>query len=170
MVERWNGGTTRHSTVPSTSAVPSRLPALLRCTAALGVAVPRATNVAALARRPMILRAPAPGAGLLSTVRLGVDRRPRTTRGFVLRDTAIFVSLLDVLGLAFLFVGVCALVALWHDRASSSSKMKRALVGGGSVRTARADRVVNRRDSSAPLTVLNAVVILGNPPPATTPQ
>jgi hypothetical protein len=39
-------------------------------------------------------------------VRLGVDRRPGATLRFILPDATTFVTFLDVLGLAFLFVGV----------------------------------------------------------------
>jgi hypothetical protein len=47
-------------------------------------------------------------------MRLGVDRRPRTTLGLSFPDAAIFVTFLDVLSLALLLICVRALVASWH--------------------------------------------------------
>src|SRR5438105_10836076 len=88
------------------------------------MALARATDVAALTRRLVILCTAAPGPGLFSAVRLGVDRRPRATLGFIRPNAPTLVAFFDVLGLPFLFVGVCALIASRHGRSSSSPNLK----------------------------------------------
>jgi hypothetical protein len=93
-------------------------------------------------------------------VRFGVDRRPRAAFGFIFSDATILVPFLDMLGLPFLFVGVRALVASRHGRSSSSANLNVRKTGKGSVRTARADFVFGGRESAAPLTMPNTMVIL----------
>jgi hypothetical protein len=46
------------------------------------------------------------GAGLLAATTLLVDGGPSATLGFFLGNATIFVAFLDVLGLAFLLVGI----------------------------------------------------------------
>src|SRR5437899_7503027 len=62
-----------------------------------------AALAAALARGRLVQRVPAPGAAFLlpATGHL-VDRRPGPVLGLLVRHAALLVTLLDVLGLAFL--------------------------------------------------------------------
>jgi hypothetical protein len=53
-------------------------------------------------------------AGLLTTVMNCVHRGPGTTFGFILWNTTLFISFLDMAGLAFLFVCVLVFVSSWH--------------------------------------------------------
>src|SRR5690242_12643703 len=71
-------------------------------------------QVAALAAGRVAFRVPPPGPRLLPAAALLVHRGPRPPLGLGLRDPAVFVALLDVLGLAFLLARVTRLVAAWH--------------------------------------------------------
>src|ERR1700757_718853 len=73
-----------------------------------------AAQPAALAGRGAIFFRPASGAALLSTVRLLVYGRPGSSLGFLLRNAAMFVALLDMFGLTLLLVGIAGLVSARH--------------------------------------------------------
>src|ERR1700730_2152282 len=68
----------------------------------------------ALARRRVVFGLAAPGPALLAAMRLLVDGRPGAPRGLPCRDSTLLVAFLDVLGLAFLLVGVARFVAARH--------------------------------------------------------
>jgi hypothetical protein len=53
-------------------------------------------------------------AGLFAAFVDFIHRRPRAALGLFLRQAALFVAFLDVLGLAFLLVGVLRFVASGH--------------------------------------------------------
>src|SRR3569623_939955 len=73
-----------------------------------------AAVAATLARRGMVFLVAAARAGLLAAAALLVDRRPGAALGLLLRDAAVLIALLDMLGLALLLVGVAAHVAARH--------------------------------------------------------
>ena len=75
-----------------------------------------AADRSAFLRRSLVGLLAAAGAALLAAARHRVHGRPRTSCGFLLGDTAILVSLLDVLGPAFLLIGVRTFVTTWHDQ------------------------------------------------------
>jgi hypothetical protein len=54
----------------------------------------------------VIFRLAPAGAALLAAVGFLVHRRPGAPRGLSIRDPALLVAFLDMLGLAFLLVGV----------------------------------------------------------------
>src|SRR5215213_2028602 len=68
----------------------------------------------ALLRGGFVLPLAAAGAALLAAPRGRVDRGPRAPLGLLLRHAAVFVALLDVLGLPLLLAGVTAFVASRH--------------------------------------------------------
>jgi hypothetical protein len=59
----------------------------------------------------MVFFGPAAGAALLPAMGFFVHGRPGASFGLLLRNAAVFIALLDVFGLAFLFVGVTGLIA-----------------------------------------------------------
>lgn len=66
-------------------------------------------------------RGAAPRAALLFTAAgLLVDRGPGARFGFLFGQAFILIGVLDVLGLALLFLGVLAFVAAWHGVHSCS--------------------------------------------------
>lgn len=56
----------------------------------------------------------AAGTGFVAAAAFLVDSRPGTPFGFLLGDAAILVALLDMLGLAFLLVGIVGFVTFRH--------------------------------------------------------
>src|SRR5215213_3450132 len=74
----------------------------------------RGLLAAALLARGFLRAALRSLAALLAAPRGRVDRGPRAPLGLVLRDAAVFVALLDVLGLPLLLAGVTAFVASRH--------------------------------------------------------
>jgi hypothetical protein len=64
------------------------------------------TFAAALLGEGMVFSFASAGAGLLAATTLLVDGGPSKTLGFFLGNATIFVAFLDVLGLAFLLVGI----------------------------------------------------------------
>jgi hypothetical protein len=73
-----------------------------------------AAQTAAFLRRRMVFFGPAAGAALLPAVRFLVHGRPSAPFGLLLRNAAVFVAFLDVLGLALLLAGVTGFVAAGH--------------------------------------------------------
>src|SRR5690348_4075017 len=75
--------------------------------------------VAALARGRMVLGLAATRTALFTAVRLFVHGRPRTSLGFLVRNAAVFVSLLDMLRLSLLLICVAAFISSWHYEITS---------------------------------------------------
>src|SRR5690606_10318736 len=80
----------------------------------LGCAMGRAPAVGALGCCAFL---PAGAAAALTTTGLLVDRGPGARFGFLGRYAALFVTLLNMLSLALLFVGIAGFIASGHDRA-----------------------------------------------------
>src|SRR5688572_2775067 len=70
----------------------------------------------ALVDRAVVAAPVSPAAGLLPAVVDLVHRRPGAALGLVVGHAAALVALLDVLGLAFLLVGILRLVSTWHGK------------------------------------------------------
>jgi hypothetical protein len=62
----------------------------------------------------VILRQAATAASFLAAASFLVDGGPGTPAGFAFWDASLFVTLLDVFGLALLLAGVTGSIAAWH--------------------------------------------------------
>src|SRR4051812_34201791 len=109
---RRNDGTSKFGL--SASAGPCRLAGRRRAGRSRAPRRGAATQLAALARGGMAFRLAATGAALLAAAALLVDGGPGATFGFLVRHTALFVALGNVVSFAILLVGVTRLVTAWH--------------------------------------------------------
>ena len=55
-------------------------------------------------------------AGLIATAVVLINGRPSPALRFFLVDAALLVTLCDMIGFAFLFVGIFGFVAAWHSQ------------------------------------------------------
>src|SRR6185312_14623085 len=62
----------------------------------------------------MVFGFAASGAGLLAAMSLGIDRRPGAALGLLFRDATVLIAFGDMIGLAFLLIGVFRFVAAGH--------------------------------------------------------
>ena len=76
----------------------------------------------------MVFGMATPGAGLVASAALLVDRRPGRALSFLFADAAILAALLDMLGLAFLLLGISGLVTLGHRKTACWSHGRRKFV------------------------------------------
>jgi hypothetical protein len=73
-----------------------------------------ATFSTTLLSRSLVHFLPSSRAAFLSTSGHGINRRPGASLCFLLRHSLLFVSLFNMLGLAFLFICVSTFIPSWH--------------------------------------------------------
>src|SRR5207302_10965633 len=99
----------------------------------------RPALLSALLRRGLVHTLAAARATFLAAAGHGVDRGPGAALGFSLGGASLLVAFLDVLGLAFLFLGVLGLLSTGHRSALLSGCVVREhLLSPSTRRTGRA--------------------------------